>query len=593
MGRLLPVERVAHELDDALPCGERHQPPVQGREQRVLRQAELAALDRAGDVEVEEDEVADEEHQRREIEDERREHRLDEVRAGEEEHRRQQPEDRVQEEDERAADDELKGHEALQARLAHEQQRVAHVDEVGLDVALDPARALADPVLDVRVGLLERRRVDHRRPVARLVQADAEVGVLGDVVRVPGAELAQARGDEVVGGAAQRDRRAVGVQARQQQLEPHRVLGREPARQQVLIGVVVVELRLHAGDRGVGLREGDDDLLELVGVGPVLGVEDHRDVAARQHQAVVAGLGLRLRLRMGHDDEPEVRRQVHLLDREDRLLVVLLAEQQHVELRPGVVQPFEAADQRRQDGGLLVQRHEDRVDGQAALVEGVDLLLGRVDLVGMAERLVDEPELVERRREVEDARQSDKHDRRRAGIEHEPDDDDQQEADQKALLRTRQDLVGAVLRQADLEILDGEAQVVGAVRRLEDLLDLADRRQERDDLEVGVEPQRPQVVGTQGVCDRDIERRLVGGHRRDAQRARDLLGNRPDSLGMHLATGEVQRRHLQLLGQHADEVRLADDAGVQQHVAQARPRAPLLGERRLDLLGARRPGGDE
>ena len=252
---------------------------------------------------------------------------------GDEEDRRQRPEDRVEQEDERAADEQLEGDEALEARLAQELHRVAHVDEVGLDVALDPARALADPVLEVRVGLLERRRVDHRRAVAGLVQADAEIGVLGDVVRVPGAELAQPLGDEVVRRAAERDRRAVGVQARQQQLEPHRVLGREPAREQVLVGVVVVELRLDAGDVRVGLRERDDDLLELVGIGAVLGVEDDRDVAARQHQAVVARLRLGLRLRVGHDDEAEVRRQVHRLDREDRLVVVLLAQQQDVELR--------------------------------------------------------------------------------------------------------------------------------------------------------------------------------------------------------------------------------------------------------------------
>ena len=86
------------------------------------------------------------------------------------------------------------------------------------------------------------------------------------------------------------------------------------------------------------LGEGDDDLLELVGLGLVLGVVDDDELAARLQQAVVAGLRLGLRLRVGDDDAAGSWAAGRRRDRVDRLVVVLLAEQQDLELRLRVVE---------------------------------------------------------------------------------------------------------------------------------------------------------------------------------------------------------------------------------------------------------------
>ena len=57
--------------------------------------------------------------------------------------------------------------------------------EIGLHVALDPARALAQPVLHLRVGLFQRRRVKDDRTHAIAFQAQAQVTILRHIVGVP------------------------------------------------------------------------------------------------------------------------------------------------------------------------------------------------------------------------------------------------------------------------------------------------------------------------------------------------------------------------------------------------------------------------
>ena len=102
-----------------------------------------------------------------------------------------------------AAHGHLEAEPAGGAERAPEREGVAHVHQPGLGVALDPARALAEPTGEAAVGLLPGGRIHHQGAVAALVQAHAEVAVLGDVEGIPAAQLAEGGSAEMVGGAAE------------------------------------------------------------------------------------------------------------------------------------------------------------------------------------------------------------------------------------------------------------------------------------------------------------------------------------------------------------------------------------------------------
>ena len=62
-----------------------------------------------------------------------------------------------------------------------------HVYEIGLHITFDPARALAKPVLQLRIGLFKRGRVENDGIHAVAFEAQAKVAILGHVVGIPGA----------------------------------------------------------------------------------------------------------------------------------------------------------------------------------------------------------------------------------------------------------------------------------------------------------------------------------------------------------------------------------------------------------------------
>ena len=101
------------------------------------------------------------------------------------------------------------------------------------------------------------------------------------------------------------------------------------------------------------------------------------------------------------------------------------------------------------------------------------------------------------------------------------------------------------------------------------------------------------VLGLERVGGRDVERQLVLGDGRDPQLARERLRDEAHDVRVDLAVLDVEHRHLELLGERRDEVVLADDAGVQQHVADPRPRAVLLAQGGVDLLVGDDAVGDE
>ena len=124
------------------------------------------------------------------------------------------------------------------------------------------------------------------------VQANAQVGVLGDVEGVPSTELDERLPAKVVRRPAERHRRVASDKSRQQLAEPHRVLPGEPPGQQVLVAVVVAELCLEADDAGHVMPESGHNAPELQRLRPILDVVDRDEFTARLREADVAGLGL-------------------------------------------------------------------------------------------------------------------------------------------------------------------------------------------------------------------------------------------------------------------------------------------------------------
>ena len=161
---------------------------------------------------------------------------------------------------------------------AQQMQRPPGVDQEGLHVAFHPARALPDPVAGMAGRFLEGGGIDDADAIALLRQADAEIGVLGDVEGIPAVQFAQHVDLEMVRGAAERNRHVEPLEPRQHLVEPQRVIEREHAGEPVLGGVVIVEPALEAG--GVGRRPAErrHDLAQLIGLRPVLGVEDDEDI---------------------------------------------------------------------------------------------------------------------------------------------------------------------------------------------------------------------------------------------------------------------------------------------------------------------------
>jgi hypothetical protein len=98
-----------------------------------------------------------------------------------------------------------------------------------------------------------------------------------------------------------------------------------------------------------------------------------------------------------------VRREIEFADPVDRLVVVCLAQQTNVKERQRVVQPGDAVRELRDDRRFAEERHEDRVLRQRALVQGGDLLIGDIKLILMSQGAVDEIDLVEGDRDVEQA----------------------------------------------------------------------------------------------------------------------------------------------------------------------------------------------
>lgn len=159
----------------------------------------------------------------------------------------------------------LEAQEAARAEIAKQPDRRAHMSRPCRQVALLPARPLADPGQRRAGRLLGRLAVHHAGEISGAGEADPEIRVLGHVVRVPGAQPLQRRPPDEHRGAAEGQRKAEPRHARQHQAEPGGVFDGEAAGDPAVRLVAESEARLHAGQLGRRAGEGLRDLAQLVG----------------------------------------------------------------------------------------------------------------------------------------------------------------------------------------------------------------------------------------------------------------------------------------------------------------------------------------
>ena len=197
-------------------------------------------------------------------------------------------------------------------------------------------------------------------------QPQAEIGVLGDVEGVPAADVAQDRGAEMVGGAAERHGQAPTRQGRQQDAEQAAVFGGEQGGEHVLAGVLGDQFGLDAAEIGIDGKQ-CRRAPQLVGLGHVLGIVDHDQFATHQRQGEVERLGLGQRRRVRHDHQLEAGGANLAPDRGDGRGAVGFDDDLHVELFRRIVEPAQRLDEMRHHMRLVAQGHEQRVDRQVGV----------------------------------------------------------------------------------------------------------------------------------------------------------------------------------------------------------------------------------
>ena len=167
----------------------------------------------------------------------------------------------------------------------------------------------------------------------------------------------------MVRGSAQGDGYAGLLQPGQEQIEQQRVLGGEPARQQVLRRVIKVQLALNTSQRRSARLESSIGSLELIRLGDVLRVVDHHVVAAGVRQSVIARARLPPWFPAWHDDQCDIGGQVRRTRGLHGFKIILFEQDAYVQLRLRPMQLLQRPAQLRDHRDLVIQRHENGVDG--------------------------------------------------------------------------------------------------------------------------------------------------------------------------------------------------------------------------------------
>ena len=113
---------------------------------------------------------------------------------------------------------------------------------------------------DLRRRFLVGGGADGADAVAEAGDAHADIGVLGDVIGVPGADIAQRGGAEMIGRTAERQRQVERGEPGQENVELAGIFGGEQPGEPTVRGIVDAQRRLHAGEAVAAGAEGPQGL---------------------------------------------------------------------------------------------------------------------------------------------------------------------------------------------------------------------------------------------------------------------------------------------------------------------------------------------
>ena len=193
--------------------------------------------------------------------------------------------------------------------------------------------------------------------------SQAQIGIFGDVMRIPTAQILQRMAAEKQRRAAQRHRQPQPFYARQEQPEPDGIFGGETACQPVVAGVVEIQHALQAHDLGVANGKPFNHFADLVGGGGIFGVIDPDDRPTTMIQRIVQGAGLGFHHPGRNRDHPHPCGQRGARQSVSRQHVVFFDHQQHIQQFSRVVQPPQPLNQTRGDIAFAVKRHHRRNEG--------------------------------------------------------------------------------------------------------------------------------------------------------------------------------------------------------------------------------------
>src|SRR5512142_1634689 len=88
-----------------------------------------------------------------------------------------------------AADDCLKSEKTAEAQLAVQLTRAPHMHEPSLHPAFEPARALPEPAAQACRRFFAGGGIDYAASIAKSRQPNAEIGIFGDIIRIPTADF--------------------------------------------------------------------------------------------------------------------------------------------------------------------------------------------------------------------------------------------------------------------------------------------------------------------------------------------------------------------------------------------------------------------
>lgn len=203
--------RFGNQLPEPLPGGHAHHEPINRYEEGVLHQLPLSALHATNHVVVHVQEISDDEREHRHIENRHREYRFNcwpDNRAQTEIQDGSQPHKRIDEyRQDFPPDNQLEGNDVWILQVRNKFMWSAHVDEIGLDIALDPTRTLAHPVPEATVCFFHRRGIEDHRVKPSFADTHTEIAILGHIEWVPTFQISQVFGPEMIGRPAERNRR--------------------------------------------------------------------------------------------------------------------------------------------------------------------------------------------------------------------------------------------------------------------------------------------------------------------------------------------------------------------------------------------------